>query len=116
MSKLHFGPLWDFDLTMGSVGTHAIPSSPEGLFVRDLGLSRPLHQDSGIEQQTRARWAELRPAFTSVVDSILTTDARMSQAKAADAYRWGYAPAVEDTGAFLSDWLTARMNYLDQAL
>jgi hypothetical protein len=59
--KLHFGPIWDFDLALGNTGRGA-SSTLEGWILEHRHWSGRLMQDPRFARGLAARWKELRAA------------------------------------------------------
>ncbi|HKY15744.1 MAG TPA: CotH kinase family protein [Microthrixaceae bacterium] len=112
--KLAMGPVWDFDRSMGIDGTHKY----DEFWVRQpdrLWFDR-LFQDPAFIQRVRDRWSQFEPSFREVPDEILgahPSGSPIADALLADSLRWGTAGTAESTPAFLADWLTHRLNWLD---
>lgn len=117
--KLTFGPVWDFDLSMGAVN-HLTPGwPPEGWWINLPLLGRWLPRimsDPATQAQTHQRWDELKPAFQEVVDAIPATAAAIDPARRADAARWRVAVGPQDTDANLQRWLDTRISWIDSQL
>ncbi len=114
--KLTFGPVWDFDLSMGAVN-HLTPGwPPEGWWINLPLTGRWLPRilgDPAMDTQVRQRWDELRPAFQEVVDAIPTTAATIDPARRTDAARWGVSVGPADTDANLERWLDNRISWMN---
>ncbi len=117
--KLTFGPVWDFDLSMGAVN-HLTPGwPPEGWWINLPLTGRWVPRilgDPAMDAQVRQRWDELRPAFQEVVDAIPATAAAIGPARTTDAARWGVAVGAEDTDASLERWLDRRISWMNANL
>ncbi len=112
---LVFGPIWDFDHSMGSIVTPR-PQPPEGWFARDNGFwTRRLFQDPTFVTEVEDRWDELEPAFSALPTQIEALGASIESAIPNDEARWGYTRAPEDRPAFLSNWLRTRIDWMDAA-
>lgn len=115
--KLTFGPVWDFDISMGSKqGWDS--ADPEGWWVRreeNLWITR-LFEDPTFAARVSARWDELKPAFSAIAAALPARDAAMDRVRTVDGARWGWIPEPEDSGAWLSAWLTQRIAWLDAHL
>ncbi len=115
--KLTFGPVWDFDLSMGShQGWDS--SDPAGWWVRrerNTWITR-LFEDPAFEAKVSARWDELEPAFSAVAGALPARDAAMDPVRTVDGARWGWFPGQNDNGAYLGSWLTQRIAWLDANL
>jgi hypothetical protein len=114
---LRFGPVWDFDRSMGSL-KGVVDLGPEGFRARGRGpWSNRIFQDPTFVAQVAERWQELRPAFATLPDLIMAKGAELSSAIQSDLPVWHYpgTPALDttDTPEFLADWMLARMAWLD---
>jgi len=114
--KFVFGPIWDFDLSMGTA-VRKIDSPPEGWRARDRGNWTPrLFQDDAFVAEVAARWEQLRPVFSSIADELVPLGASLRPAIANDELRWGYSLGATDQPEFLRDWLDARIAWIDGQL
>ena len=123
--KLTFGPVWDFDRTMGSTdGRDANPTGWDGGtdFFNYPWWGR-LFQDNEFFQKYIDRWQELRKDQFSVknVRSIIDGMAEeIREAQVRDLARWNQRPRSEYGGTFqgevdhLKDWLETRLVWMDQ--
>jgi hypothetical protein len=112
---LRFGPLWDFDRSMGSFWTDK-PQPPEGWYARGHGRwTNRLFTDPAFVDAVHQRWAELAPGFAAMAPQIDTLGAELAPAVDNDAARWGYTKQPEDEPAFISNWLTTRIQWMTDA-
>lgn len=142
-SKLHVGPVWDFDLGFGntrfSEGADTIGWDlvvMPGLLASSVGEYHipqwwiRLSEDSTFWQAAGTRWAALRrgplstPAIMGMIDSIA---AHIDEAQARNFVRWPILdqdvwenPYVGGTYAnevsYLKAWTTARLAWMDTTL
>lgn len=119
--KLTFGPVWDFDLSMGALNSLTPGWPSEGWHINnpalwtfsDVGKWLPrLFQDPALKAQVKARWQALAPALLNVVDSIPTTGAAIDPARDTDAARWRNYPHDPDLDPTLQSWLRRRINWM----
>jgi hypothetical protein len=114
--RLRFGPVWDFDNSMGSLRGSA-DLGPEGFRARGAGpWSARIFQDPSFVAQVAQRWQELRPLFATIPDQLLAKGAELRPAIDNDLPVWhpadqGVRPT--DTPQFLAEWLVDRMAWLD---
>lgn len=117
--KLTFGPLWDFDLSMGAVN-HLTPGwPPDGWWINVPILGRwvpRLFEDPALRAQLETRWQELKPRFDEVVAGIPDVAAAIEPARAADRVRWGVAPKTADSDQRIQSWLSQRLAWIDSRL
>lgn len=115
--KLVFGPIWDFDNSMGNP-LSIRDLDPEGWDARLRGpWTYPLFRDPVFVGEANARLAELAPRIMSEVrPAIEATYQTLQPALAHDAIRWNYTSAPEDTATFLSDWLDERVTWMTTTL
>ncbi len=114
--KLHFGPLWDFDRTLGSKDKRSIPtSSPWEL--RDFDWFGELLSNTDFENEYHTRWNELRahgPFQTSFIDSLLDDwSALLDPVKQRDEALWYFDQGINYEITFLKSWIKTRSLWLD---
>ena len=74
---LRFGPVWDFDRSMGSL-KGVVDLGPEGFRARGRGpWSSRIFQDPTFVAQVAERWQELRPTFATLPDLIMAKGAEL---------------------------------------
>lgn len=113
--ELVFGPIWDFDRSMGSSVTLR-PQPPEGWYARDHGpWVRRLFADPAFVDRVQDRWAELAPAISGVPAQMDTLGADLRPAISNDEARWLYELADNHQPEFLSDWLSTRTDWITAA-
>lgn len=110
--RFKFGPIWDFDNSMGSI--RGVDSPPEGWWARERGpWPRRIFHDPAFVQEVNDRWDELKPAFEQIGPELEAIGATLVDAKVSDSVRWGFVPHETDTPEFLSDWLATRIAWID---
>jgi hypothetical protein len=85
--KLGFGPLWDFDLSLGaSLGSE----DPEGWYIRTAPWFTRLFEDPAFRERVKARWNELMAsgAIGSLPSYVDRRAAEMDVAQAYNFARW----------------------------
>ncbi len=133
--RLVFGPIWDFDVSMGNPygyldavprGWHTIhPAIAPNVEYRPWVLR--LFADPGFVQHVADRWAEVSPGFERVAASIPDAAASIETAQQADLVRWAdetetlfghrYGDTLaEDEPEFLETWLQARIDWISAEL
>ena len=113
--QLVFGPVGDFDHSMGStVSTRQLP--PEGWFARDNSIwVRRLFTDPAFVQRAEDRWAAFAPAFAALPAQIEALGESLRPAIDNDAARWSYTLGPSDEPAFVSSWLSTRIDWITGA-
>lgn len=111
--KLHFGPVWDFDQSMGSRHGGVDPT-PVGWLTRDRGrwVSR-LFTDPALRERVAERWDMFKADFSELPDQLDTLGVELTESIANDEFRWRYSRAPEDTVDYVSDWLRTRLDWMD---
>jgi len=113
--QLRFGPMWDFDRSMGSMVT-VRPQPPEGWYARNNGTwTRRLFQDPGFVAEAGTRWDQFTPAFSALPAQLEAVAASIEPAIPNDEYRWNYTRIPEDRPEFLSNWLQTRIDWMSAA-
>ena len=132
--KLHFGPLWDFNLGFGNFDFDCSPA-PEGWSYRFGGVCHDWHSFwvakltdiPQVSHQTNCRWKELRagPLHTdSLLQFIDEKNSLLSEARKRNFDRWPIigediwpndfvGQSYEEELNFLRDWLTTRLKWMD---
>ena len=126
--RLRMGPVWDFDLSAGSVSVGEFAFA-EGWLLTDRPWAERLYRAPDFVVAMRARWTELRRE--GLVEDLLTAAEREGNAlrgpAAVNHRRWrilGRAlfagqPVVSSHAAAVSslrDWLQRRATWMDTAL
>ncbi len=111
---LRFGPLWDFDLSIGSQRGVA-PQPVDGWQARTrMPWGQYLFQDPTLITAISTRWAEVRDDVLAVAAALPVAGASISTATLSDAARWGPSPTpAADDPAFLRSWMEQRVAWLD---
>lgn len=123
-SRVEYGPIWDFDRSIGSTdGRDRDPFGWDG-GTNYFGYPwwRKLFDDPVFSRRYGERWAELRGGplstqnFRGIVDDMAN---EIAEAASRDANRWvqvageaGWRRAVEH----MKDWLTTRARWIDSQL
>lgn len=110
---LRFGPVWDFDISIGSSRGYA-PMPPEGWWARTRGSwNYRIFNDAAFVDEVANRWAELKPAFEQIVAEVEPLGAGLRPSIDNDAARWNYTLEASDTPEYLTDWMNARIAWMD---
>ena len=114
--RLRFGPIWDFDQSMGSARSWR-PLPPTGWQHQNSSLwNQRLLSDPAFRAELDQRWDELHPAFAQLPARLAALGAELAPAIANDAHRWNYTLGNADTPSYVSNWLTTRLNWMDSQL
>lgn len=133
--KLHFGPLWDFNLAFGNFDFACSPA-PQGwsyLFGEDCSPVLPfwikkLTEIPQVSHKTNCRWKELRdgPLNTDVLLKLIDDYADLLEESSVRNFnRWPVlgeyvwpnsfvGQTYEDEVVFLKEWLIQRLNWMDE--
>jgi len=118
--KLEFGPMWDFDLGLGSANRAGNVAGTSGWYLRNvLNISAKqstktwfnrLNEDSSFRAKVAARWKVLYPSLSS--SSYIDQQKGIMAASAAENYkRWSYSKRISKYQVFKSSW-SADANYV----
>lgn len=126
--KLHLGPFWDFDVTLGNIDYGDGPFLAEGWLLRGRWFGRLL-QDEYFVQQLHSRWAQLKAdgVFAWMFSYIDDRAAYLSSAQVRNFQQWPILntyvwPNRVVTGSYtgevvaLKDWLQRRLAWMDVEL
>ncbi len=126
--KLFFGPVWDFDRSLGNVN-YAGADRTDGWRTRPTPWYTRLFQDPAFAAKVRARWAQMKA--DGELDAILAyIDERafyLSEAQKANFVRWPILDqelditrvipgSYEGEIAVMKEWLQARIAWMDTQL
>ncbi len=110
--RLVFGPMWDFDLSMGAVGAPRTLDAT-GWAHRGTGpwLQR-IFTDPTFLTTLEARWSALLPAVSGLPDQVEALGDSLQPAIDNDEVRWGYQLESHDTPQYVADWLRTRLAWI----
>ena len=111
---LRFGPLWDFDNSMGTI-RGVVPPEPDGFHVNipnRLWVQR-FFADPTFVDRLDERWDSFKAEFDRLPGVLLTNGDALRSTIANDQHRWAYELQPSDQPQFLADWLTARLAWMD---
>ncbi len=113
-APIRFGPLWDFDLSMGT-DRGIVPADPQQVWVNQPNKPwvNRYFADPTFRQRLDERWDAHRVDFDQLPAQLSVLGADLQDAIANDAARWDYTLGVNDTPQFLADWLTTRIAWMD---
>ncbi len=125
---LTFGPLWDFDITLGNVN-YGGADATEGWQVATAPWFARLLQDPAFVQRVKDRWRQLRAdgTITAWQFSLVTRAQYMSAEQQRNFARWPILstwvwPNRVVTGSYdgevwaMREWLAARVGWMDAQL
>ena len=134
--KIHFGPLWDFDLAMGSATRAGNVVSPRGWYLRNpLNVSAKqteitwfnrMNQNPTFRAAVKKRWNEVDQDINDVI-AYLRSREQLIDKSAADNYRkWSHGAKISKYQVikgswgsdvdYLVDWLDKRWRWMNGQL
>jgi hypothetical protein len=128
--KLCMGPVWDFDLGAGNAD-YAGCDNPEGWYVRKSAWFTRLFEDEAFAAEFKARWNDVKKnLLDKTFDRIDETAVLINKSQAMNfakwrilgVYVWPNAGNVKERDtyekevAYLKDWLTARIEWMDKEI
>lgn len=131
--KLHFGPLWDFDLAAGSANRAGNTVSPTGWYLRNqipisakqstMTWFNRLNQDPDFRAAVRARWRQVYPGLRTTPTFIDRQKTTIQNSANANFTRWkvterlSRAQVVKGSWAkevsYLRSWTNARIGWMN---
>lgn len=67
--KIHFGPLWDFDLAFGNA-SREVNKPAEDWFIRNRRWNREIMNNRYVERSATKYWNERKEVFHDLIDSV----------------------------------------------
>jgi hypothetical protein len=111
--RLVFGPMWDFDRSIGSPVTDR-PQPPEGWYARNNGpWIRRLFQDPAFAAQVDARVRELLPTLSGLPAQMESLADSLGPAIRNDELRWYYTAGAADQPSYIRNWLDTRLAWME---
>jgi hypothetical protein len=111
--KLTLGPLWDFDLSLGTSNPKVYPATGWWARSRVAWFSK-LFTDPAFVAKFNARWHALRTDVTGLNQYIDEEAALVKPAAAWDRKRWAYTgPTFDAEISTVRTFLNARANWID---
>ena len=128
-SKIHMGPLWDFDIGFGNVNYYGCDAY-EGFWIKDSGWHAQLFKDGDFVKAVKERWNEkkddIKELLNTEASSIssfvanLEEDAKINFSiwPILGTYVWPNPAGYEDRTTYQSEveylksWLSNRINRL----
>ena len=132
--KLHFGPLWDYDLAFANYGENAWEQpwktsdwNAEITAWKRTYLMKRLFTDPNFKEKIKQRWIELRSgvfSYINILEYMDQTINKISEARIRNFIKWPiigvyvwpnyYIGATyEDEVNFLKGWIIQRINWMD---
>jgi hypothetical protein len=125
--KIHFGPLWDFDLAMGSATRAGNVASPQSWYLRNpLNISAKqsektwfnrLNENATFRAAVRERWNEVDQDINDVI-AYLRQQEGLIDKSADDNYRkWSHGSKISEYQVIKSSWgadVDHLVNFLDK--
>ena len=111
--KIKFGPLWDFDLGLGSANRAGNTVGSSGWYLKDVISTTAkqstttwfnrLNQDSTFRSAVKARWNELYPELSSSAFIDHQKDI-MARSAAENFKKWSYSERISSVQVFKGSW------------
>ena len=114
--RLVFGPMWDFDLSMGSF-EQSRTTQPTGWEHRTMGpYTFRLMSDPAFSARLVERWNALAAEIADLPAELEALGNSLLPAIENDEARWGYELYPDDQPDYLADWLTTRTEWMSATL
>jgi CotH kinase protein len=107
------GPLWDFDLSMGTYFLESRPYNDAWLPNRSPWIAK-LMENTQFKALFTARYRAQLPAINQTFVFLDSLDQQIRAARANDAVRWGYTQSMSTEVSNLKTWLLNRKQWLEQ--
>lgn len=129
--KLHIGPIWDFDLSLGNYIISETPRA-DAFYIHTWGICRDLYQNERFTEYVKAAYPEFRELINTVLDEkIAAYAAQINNSYAMNQKRWSELDelpetyrvykalhsdinTLDDCTDYLQTYLSERMNFLDK--
>lgn len=112
--RFRFGPVWDFDLSLGRTIISGFTKPPEGFHVRGrMPWTTRIFEDPAFVAQVSQRWDQLRPLFAGIATQLEPYGTQLRPAIGNDEVRWDYTVEPFDQPQGVADFLNARIAWLD---
>ncbi len=121
--KLHFGPLWDFDLAAGSATRAGNVASSSSFYLRNnLGISAQqdttngktwfnrLNEFPSFRNAVADRWDEIKGSLDTT-DYLTTQRNLIDDSAALNFQKWGHSSRISEYQVIKSSW-SSDVNYL----
>lgn len=125
--KIHFGPLWDFDLAFGNE-SYVQNQGPDEWYIRRYRLFGKMFWDPGVVEAARQYWLEHRETFHALADSVPLYEEMIAKAVKNEYRRWPIITNTEnwalkdpydsyDEGvSVMLEWMEQRFQWIDAEL
>ena len=128
--KMHFGPVWDFDISCGNNKFHPLEDYT-GFNVSEAGWFACLFNDAGFVNRVKERWWEIREDLLDAVendiprmadDLFVSAEINFKRWDILGRYVWpnpeGYKArtSYQSEVDYLVEWLRNRIAWMDAAL
>ena len=134
--KIHFGPLWDFDLAMGSATRAGNVVSPTGWYLRNrLNVSAKqtnvtwfnrLNENPTFRAAVRQRWNEVDQDLNDVIAYLRSRERLVDESAAENYHKWDHDKKISKYQVikgswgsdvdYLVDWLDRRWRWMNGQL
>jgi hypothetical protein len=123
-SPVIFGPIWDFDISMGNIDYNDAWLT-EGFSIKHRGYLGAAFKISDFDAEVRTQWKVIHDIFPSLLVYINSQSEALEKAQRRNFKRWDILdiyvwPNQKVTGdydlevQYLKDWLSARFAWLDE--
>lgn len=112
--KIHFGPLWDFDLAMGSATRAGNVVSPSGWYLRNpLNVSakqtevtwfNKLNENPQFRAAVEARWNQVDQDLNDVISYLRQQEALIDESAADNYSKWSHGSRISKYQVIKSSW------------
>lgn len=109
---IRFGPVWDFDQTIGNI--QSSDPTPFGWHSRSRGAwTRRLFQDPAFLERYQERFEQFKADFEQIPERAAELGAELRPAIANDEARWFYSLAERHQPEVISAWVSQRLQWMD---
>ena len=119
--KIHFGPLWDFDLAMGSATRAGNVASPQSWYLRNpLNVSAKqsektwfnrMNENATFRAAVRERWNEVDQDLNDVIAYLRNQEKLIDESAAANYQKWNHGSRISEYQVIKGSW-GADVDYL----
>ena len=119
--KIHFGPLWDFDLAMGSANRAGNVVSPSGWYLRNrLNVSAKqtdttwfnrMNQNPTFRAAVKTRWNQIDQNLDNVVGYVRDQENLIDKSASDNYVKWNHDSEISQYQVIKSNW-GADVDYL----
>ena len=125
--KIHFGPLWDFDLAMGSATRAGNVASPESWYLRNpLNVSarqtsktwfNRLNENPDFRAEVKKRWNQVDQDLNNVITYLRKQEGLIDKSAAENYQKWNHGSRISEYQVIKSNWgadVDHLVNFLDK--